>query len=194
MVWSLPVGVDFLPDVSVVFLKELLAGEVNAKPRLRLLAVLRRKEGWSLDDIAGSLDCPRMTVSDTLWRFMERGVDAAFDLPRCGRPNSLTVKQQKDFRKRLLAGPKANGFRDGFWTTRMILQLVKDSYGVVYRREHMTVVLHRMGFSSKKPRPESPHKASDDEIQRFKKKRSVWYPTGKEKATHSSAGMKSHSA
>ena len=72
MVWCLPVGEDFLPDVSVGFLRERLAQEAGAKPRLRLLAALHRKQGWSLDDIADSLGLPRMTVSDTLWRFVER--------------------------------------------------------------------------------------------------------------------------
>ena len=170
MSWCLPVGEDFLPGVSVDFLRERLVVERGGKARVRLLAALHRKEGWRLDDIVSAVGLPRQTVHDVLWRLVERGLDAVYDAPRCGRPAYLTMKQQEDLRACLLAGPQASGFEDGFWTTRMVLKLVKDRYGVEYRREHMTQVMQKLGFSSQKPRPESPLKASNEEIMRFKKK------------------------
>ncbi len=178
MSWSLPVGEEFLPDVSVDSLEKHLAREQGARPRLRLLTALHRKQGWSLDEIAAPLHLHRRSVHDILWRFMERGMGAVHDAPKSGRPSYLTVKQQEDLRKRLLAGPQANGFTDGFWTTRMVLDLVKKRYRRGYTREHMTRLLHKLGFSSQKPRPESPRKASKEEIERFKKKHGAWLVTG----------------
>jgi len=177
MTWNLPVGKDFLPDVSIDFLEKFLAQERMAKPRLRLMAALRRKRGWSIDEIAGSLELPRRTVHGILWRFVERGLDAAHDAWRVGRPHHLTAEQQLDLRKRLMAGPQANGFQDSFWTTRMVLHLVEKYYHQCYTREHMTRILHKLGFSSQKPRPQNAKKPSDEEIHRFKKKRLAWYPT-----------------
>jgi transposase len=177
MSWSLPSGKEFLPAVSVAVLKKRLDAERGAKPRTRLNAALQRKRGWSMDEIASSLNMNRRTVHDLLWRFTERGLDAAYDVKREGRPNHLTVKQQIDLRKRLVAGPQANGFREGSWSTRMVLHLVEEKYGKKYTREHMTRVLHKLGFSPQKPRPSNAKKATEEEIKRFKKKRSGWYPT-----------------
>ncbi|HUV02522.1 MAG TPA: IS630 family transposase [Desulfobacteria bacterium] len=177
MTWNLPRGEDFLPDVSVDFLEKRLTHERRAKPRLRLLAALHRKQGWSLDEIAAPLGLHRRSVHDILWRFVERGLDAAYDAPRSGRHPYLTEEEQADLRERLIAGPQANGFREGFWTTRMVLYLVEKQYHRKYTREHMTRLLHKLGFSSQKPRPQNAKKPSDEEIQRFKKKLVEWYPT-----------------
>lgn len=190
MSWSLPLGRDFLPDVSVGFLKERLADEGEAKPRLRLMVVLRRKQGWSIDEIASSLELPRRTVHGTLWRFVKHGLNALYDAPRAGRPHYLSLEQRLDLRSRLLQGPEANGFHEGFWNTRMVLHLVEKKYRRRYTREHMTRALHKLGFSMQKPRPVNARKASEKEIQEFKKKCVAWYPTTSKEATCSSAGMK----
>lgn len=174
MSWNLPADTEFLPDVSVDVLKKRVKHEDKTKPRLRFLAALRRKKGWSLDEIADSLLLPRMTVHGILWRFVKRGLDAAYDSTRGGRPRHLSVKQQDDLRKRLLAGPESNGFREGFWNTRMVLHVVKKRYGVKYTREHMTRVLHKMGFSLQKPRPMNAIKASKRAINAFKKNSGGW--------------------
>ena len=174
MTWNLPVGEDFLPNVSIDFLEKRLAQEQKAKPRLRLLAALRRKQNWSFDEIANDLQLPRRTVHGALWRFVERGIDAAYDAARCGRHHYLNEEQQMDLRNRLTAGPKANGFREGFWTTRMVLHFVEKKYGRRYTREHMARTLQKIGFSSQKPRPRNGRKPSDEDIIRFKKKRAVW--------------------
>ena len=177
MSWSLPVGKEFLPDVSVVVLKMRLDAERGAKPRARLNAALQRKRGWSMDEIASSLNMKRRTVHDVLWRFMKRGLDAAYDVKREGRPNHLTIKQQENLRKNLIAGPQAVGFKEGSWSTRMVLHLVEDKYGKRYTREHMTRVLRKLGFSPQKPRPTNARKATEEEVRAFKKKRSGWYHT-----------------
>jgi len=190
MSWCLSKGRDFLPDVSVGFLRERLAVEREAKPRVRLLAALHRKQGWSLDGIASSLSLPRMTVYNVLRRFAGRGVDAAYDAKRGGRPCYLSLREQVDLRRRLLKGPEASGFHEGFWSTRMVLQQVEQHYGKRYTREHMTRVLCKLGFSSQTPRPANARKASLEEIQRFKKKRVAWYPTTSKEATSSFAKTK----
>lgn len=194
MSWSLPASTEFLPVVSAVVLEKRVKYEDEVKSRLRFLAALRRKKGWSLDEIAESLQLPRMTVHGILWRFVNRGLDAAYDSPRGGRPRYLNVKQRDDLRKRLIAGPQANGFREGSWSTRMVLHLVEDNYGKRYTREHMTRVLRKMGFSPQKPRPANARKATEEEVRAFKKKSGGWYPTTRKKVMYSSAGTKSHSA
>lgn len=153
MTWNLPIGADFLPDVSIDFLEKRLAQERRAKPHLRLLAAFHRKQGWSPDEIAAPfVGVASAICSDILWRFVGRGLDAAYDAPRSGRhPSSfvITEEEQADLRERLITGPQANGFREGFWTTRRVLHLVEKQYPMKYTREHMTRRLHKLGFSTR---------------------------------------------
>ena len=75
-----------------------------------------------LDEVAGSVSMSRQTVHDILWRFVEHGLDAVYDARREGRPHYLSLKQRQDLKKRLIAGSQSNGFREGSWSTRMVLQ------------------------------------------------------------------------
>jgi hypothetical protein len=65
--WKLPKGDDFLPGVSIQELRRLYRVEKRAKPKLRLLCAIHRKEGKSIDDMAGytnmKRDCPRYVVA-----------------------------------------------------------------------------------------------------------------------------------
>ena len=54
--WKLPKGEDFLPDVSIQELQRVYSMEKKAKPKLRLLCAIHRKEGKSIDDIAGYMN------------------------------------------------------------------------------------------------------------------------------------------
>ena len=51
----------------------------------------------------------------------------------------------------------------------MVLHLVEKQYHREYTREHMTRLLHKLGFSSQKSRPQNAKKPSDEEIQHLKK-------------------------
>ncbi len=169
MVWSLSAGNEFLPEVSVVELKKLIASEKKAKPRTRLLIALRRKKGESIDEIVETCTVPRRTVHGTLHRFQERGITAAHSVKQTGRPKRLSPKQLSELRKRLLASPKASGFKESFWTTRMVIALVNREYGISYTPQWMWTLLRSMGLSCKKPRP-THYKASPEASEAFKKR------------------------
>jgi len=169
MSWDLSKGTDFLPDVSVAELKKLIAFETKAKPRTRLLIALRRKKGESIDEIAETCTVPRRTVHGTLQRFQERGITAAHSVKQTGRPKRLSPKQLSELRKHLLASPKASGFRESFWTTRMVVALVNREYDISYTPQWMWTLLRSMGLSCKKPRP-THYKASPEASESFKKR------------------------
>lgn len=169
MTWDLSRGEAFLPRVSLNDLKRTMAAEPEAKPRLRFLIALHRKQGKSLDEIAESCAVPRRTVHETLHRFTKRGIKAAFPAQKIGRPKRLSTKQLSVLRKRLIRSPKASGFNENFWTTRMIIKLVEHEFGVSYTPQWMWTLLCKLGFSSKKPRP-THYKSSPLAREEFKKK------------------------
>ncbi|MEM3157348.1 MAG: winged helix-turn-helix domain-containing protein, partial [Nitrososphaerales archaeon] len=66
---------------------------------------------------------------------------------------SIGTSDLYDFAYRLIKGPQKNGFDQALWTTRMVIEHVRRKYGIEYRERGMRDVLHKLGFSSKKPRP-----------------------------------------
>ena len=151
MAWGLAKGDDFLPKLSLEELREMHAAEGSAKEKLRLLIAIKRKEGASFDAIAEQLEMKRITVNKILHRFQERGISAKTDEKRSGRPRKLSRKQLKTLRKTLISGPRKG--TNVLWTTRMIMDLVRRDYGLVYTTRHVRRLLHQLGFSIQKPRP-----------------------------------------
>lgn len=170
MAWCLCKGDDFLPGVSVNELKRRIAVEKKVKPRTRLLIALHRKKNEALDEIADACSVPRRTVHGTLQRFQERGLDAAYSIKQTGRPKRLNTEQLRDLRKRLTSSPHASGFKESFWTTRMVVELVGREYGALYTPQWMWNLLCSLGFSCKKPRPKH-YKTSKKAQNEFKKRR-----------------------
>jgi transposase len=170
--WNLPKGEDFLPKTNVSRLRELYDSEPKAKPKLRLLCAINRKEGKSIDAIADKTKMKRRTVHETLWRFMERGIDGKDSIKQEGRPPRLTKLQRRQLLRRLERGPPHNA--SGLWTTKEVRELIRQKYGVKYAHSHVWELLTAAGFSLQTPRPrnlKAPNKASVD---RFKKRLHCW--------------------
>lgn len=170
--WNLPKDEDFLPCDSVQELRELYEKEKKAKPKLRLLCAIHRKEGKSIDDIAGFTNMKRRTVHETLRRFVERGIDAKDSIKQKGRPPKLTEKQRGELIERLDHGPPYN--RTGLWTTKEVRELIRKEFGVKYTHAHVWELLTVVGFSLQRPRPKHYKAPSEEEIERFKKRLQCW--------------------
>ena len=166
MGWQLAKGDDFLPDFTADELREMQRQEKQAKPKLRLLVALKRKEGQTFDSIAGQLEMKRITVNKLLHRFQDKGISAKEDEKRSGRPRSLTRPQLKSLRKHLSKGPRQG--QNPMWTTKMVMAQVEKNYGEKYTARHMRRLLRQLGFSVQKPRPRH-YQADPAEQAHFKK-------------------------
>ena len=171
-VWNLPKGEDFLPCDSVRELQELYEKEKKAKPKLRLLCAIHRKEGKSIDDIAGFTNMKRRTVHETLRRFVARGIDGKDSIKQTGRPPELTLKQREKLVLRLERGPSYN--KDGLWTTKDVQEYIRKEFGVTYTHGHVWELLTATGFSLQRPRPRHYKAPSEEEIEHFKKRLQCW--------------------
>lgn len=165
--WILKKGNAFLAYVSLERLQKLYHREHNAKAKLRLLTAIRRKKGESLDNIAAALEKPRRTIHGWLQRFEQHGLKAIHDKKQPGRPARLTNSQLKKLRLELIHGPAY--VPSHLWTTRLVHEHLVKKYSIKYQRSNVFRLLHALGFSVQKPRPQ--HYKSDKEVQeRFKKK------------------------
>lgn len=169
-------GDDFLGGVSVGSLRRHYLEEHDIRARQRLQAAFLRKQDKTLEEIADAVGKPFNTVSDWLRRFEEEGLKSAKDKPRSGRPRHLTEKQLHALRNDLINGPAAFGYPEGFWSTRLVQEHVRRNFRARYVSRHMTRLLHKLGFSLKKPRP-SDYRANKAQQKHFKKKSPVWFPS-----------------
>ncbi|MFH1106723.1 MAG: winged helix-turn-helix domain-containing protein [Candidatus Micrarchaeota archaeon] len=171
MSWNLARGEDFLPNTSLSELKRLMRAETKAKPRLRLLIAVHRKQGKPLDEIAEACDTPRRTIHGTIQRFQERGVAASNAAEKKGRPPHLSKRQRLRLLKVLEKGnPRAPS---RLWTSKEVLALIKKKFGVSYTPQHVWRLLDACGFSLLVPRPRHYKSPGEEVHDAFKKKHSL---------------------
>lgn len=172
MTKNFPKGEDFLPDVPLEDLKEKYARENKAKPKLRLLCAIHRKEGKSLDEITEITNLKRRTVHEILTRFIKRGFEGKDSIKQTGRPPEMTAEQREQLVALLDKGPPYN--KTGLWSTREVKELIKKKFGVEYSTSYPWEILSAAGFSIQRPRPRHYKSPSDEEIEIFKKKPLCW--------------------
>lgn len=161
-------GEQFLQFISKKELKELYKKEKNAKAKLRLLAVLQRKDGETLDSISFSLEKSKSTIHDWLKRFENGCLDQLYDVKQSGKPARLTKKQLKKLEKILDDSPEEQGFPFVLWTTKLVQYLLLVKFKVGYNLRQIRNIVKKAGFALKVPRQED-RKANKKAQEKFKK-------------------------
>jgi|TARA_B100001971_G_scaffold174592_1_gene167970 transposase len=168
MTW-LKKGDDFLPNILMEELRRLYKEEKNAKAKLRLLAAIQRREGKTLDEISYSLQRPKMTISDWLHRFVERGIQGVYDKKQSGKPPKLTKVQLKKLNRILDELPLKQGIPFVIWTTKLVQYIIIKLFDVKYELRNIRDIILKLKFRLKVPRQEN-RKANKKVQERFKKK------------------------
>ena len=182
----------FLPEVSEQHLRKLYRREKLRKPQLRLLAALRRKQGWTLERIAVGLEQPLMTIHGWLTRLQRRGIEGLHDHKQTGRPAQMTLAQKRQFIKDLERGPPHNS--SGLWTTKLVQDLLRRKYGVSFVKQHVWRMLDQLGFALLRPRKQHHRRADAATIMAFKKKRVAWCGSIGDEGSSSLHKTRQHSA
>ena len=154
---ELPTGTAFLYGIaSKDELFRMHKSEKDAKAAIRLLAYHMRKCGASIYDIAEKLSRPYGTVRYWLVRAHKHGLEGRFDIKH-GAPCRLDKKQlERLLRADLIKGPDNCGFKATTWTGQLVIAHVKKKFGITYAETSMYDLLHRIGFSCRKPGPKTP--------------------------------------
>ncbi len=158
------------------------SAELLEDRRRRALAFL--DEGRSLHEVSRLLDCAPSSV--LRWRNARRrrGAQALKVRASPGRPPLLRKRDRPRLVKLLLKGAMAAGFATDLWTTARIAEVIEDTFGIRYHRDHVGRLLHRLGFSHQKPERRALER-NEQAIEhwkrrdwpRIKKKPSGWAPT-----------------
>lgn len=119
--------------------------------RRRLYAMTLLDQGWTQTQVANKLGVTPAAVCQWV-RARRRGGDAALAAkPHPGPKPKLNALQMRQLEKRLLRGPRKNGYATDLWTLPRIAELIEHHFGVRYDPSGVWHVMNRMGWSAQKP-------------------------------------------
>lgn len=167
---KIPIGPYFLIGTGMGNLKKRLRKAKTKKESMRIQACIKRKKGKSVSEIAREIEAPYSTVHRQLLKIGRGGLDALPDKKKPGSPCRLDKRQRRQVYTIVSKSPKKYGFDGGVWTARRLIDVVKDKFGVEYTERGMQLLLHRIGLTSRAPRPRHPKAATAKEMAKFRRK------------------------
>ncbi len=145
---------------------------------LRIQGLRLVHRGFRETDAADTIGVGRRTLQDWIHRYRDRGISGLFKGPYPGGKPKLSEEQRADLAAIIAAGPEAAGFDTGVWIAPMVVELVKQRYGVSYSSSQIARILHDLRFSMQYPTKrfakadkEAQHQWRTHELPRIKKKR-----------------------
>lgn len=150
--------------VTLSFSKAIIAGLEQARTKacelnnLRLYKIVQGllwiSEGKSLEKVAQLLRVDVKTVWNWLKRLMVQGLSWLWGqhYRGRGRKSKLSGEQKQALYKMVKAGPQAQGFECGVWTSAMIVELIWRHFGVGYNPRYLSNLLGKLGLSYQKAR------------------------------------------
>ena len=155
------------PHHTLEELKTVFRSEKNARFARRIHGVYLASKGLTCSQIMTITGAARRTIQQWVHKYNKQGIVGLKDKPRPGQPTKLPRKKELKFRKRIETGPtKADGV--SVLNGPVIRRILEREFGVLYSRQGLYDLLHRLGYSCLCPRPQ--HENANRRLQEeFKK-------------------------
>ena len=141
-----------------------------------------KQQGWLQKEIAIALGVSEGAVSQWLRRAREGGGETALlRRPAPGRVARLTAEQRAQIPGLLERGAETYGFRGDVWTASRVAEVIWQTFGVRYSRDHVSALLRRLGWSRQQP-IERATQRNAEAIRQWSEER---WPALKKRATNS---------
>jgi transposase len=144
------------------------AGSPEELERRRLRAIQLLAQGLMPVEVAQRLGVDRRSVRRWKAAFRKKGQQALTARPAPGRPTKLDRAQRRKLERLLLKGAQAAGFDTDLWTCPRVAELIEAHFGVDYHVDHISRLLHTLGWSPQKPERRAIER-DEQEIQRWVK-------------------------
>lgn len=145
-------------------LKEKAQFETSAKQRDRYRAVVLALEGWETEDIMRKLDRSKNFVQRWSYFYRDGGIDAIAAKPQSGRPTKLPRQKEAMLAQRIQDGPTDADGGVCVLRGKDVQRILDREFGVKYTLFGVYDLMHRLGLSCLKPRPQ--HRKNDPEKMR----------------------------
>jgi transposase len=127
------------------------AGSPRELEQRRYRALQLLGEGHTPVTVARLLGVDRRSVRRWKAAARQKGSRALAARPASGRPARLGPRQKRRLERALLRGAQALGFPSALWTCPRVAELIHRSFGVRYHVDHVSRLLHGLGWSPQKP-------------------------------------------
>jgi transposase len=118
--------------------------EIRRKRALEL-----KQQGWKQCQIAEALGVSRAAVSQ--WLSNSAKAEAWRAKPQGHRPPKLTEEQLQAVPDLLSHGAEAYGFRGELWTCSRVSEVIKQEFGVMYHKAHVSRLLKALKWTPQMP-------------------------------------------
>jgi transposase len=154
----------------------------------RKRAWVLKEQGWLQKDIAVALGVSEGAVSQWLRRAREGGgVEALASHPGPGGMARLSAEQRAQIPGLLVSGAAAYGFRGDVWTANRVGEVIWQTFGVRYSRDHVSTLLRQLGWSRQQPITRATQR-NDEAIQQWSVERWPTLKKGRTNSTPPSSG------
>lgn len=117
----------------------------------RIEAVALLDQGYAPVEVARKFGVDRRSVRRWKASQKKKGKAGLKAVPAPGRPSRLDSRKKGKLRELILQGAQAGGFATELWTCPRIAQVIWREFKVHYHVDHVSRLLHSMGFSPQKP-------------------------------------------
>ncbi len=149
---------EFLTDQQVAILRSSHKTTKEKRWADRIKAILMLHHGFTYEQIAQALLLDEITLRRYVEQFRDKGIDGLLECRYTGGVSSLTSVQEKYLKTFLDTNTQR--------TAKAIQRHILEAYNVKYSVIGVTKLLHRLGFSYKKPKI-VPGKTDRKKQQRF---------------------------
>jgi transposase len=129
--------------------------EPKGQVRCRILAVRQLALGHSAAQVQGCFGLGKSQLYEWVQRYNAQGLEGLRDRSRSGAPQRLAHEQEASFLERLHDGPPPDSHLAAY-RGEDLRHLLKNEFGAIYLLSGVYALLHRLGQSSRVPRPHHP--------------------------------------
>lgn len=149
---------NFLTDEEVVSLRKLHRSIKDKKAADRIKAVVMLHYGFTYQEIAKALFLDEVTLNRYVKKFKERGIEGLSEYRYVGGKTRLTLLQEQELKLYLKENTKR--------TAKEVVDYIHQIYKVKFSVIGATKLLHRLGFTYKKPKivPGKAERAKQEEF------------------------------
>ena len=135
---------DFLTTEQILILRQTHRTLRDKKLADRIKAILALNTGFSYEQIAQLLLLDEVTLRRYVQKFQEHGISGILEYRYHGGKSHLSVLQQAQLEKYLVSNTCT--------TAQQVRTYIQQAYGTYYTLIGVTKLLHRLGFTYKKPK------------------------------------------
>ena len=123
-------------------------GRVAERARMILLS----NRGYTIQQIAETLECSVKTIRSWLSRYEAEGYDGLLDEPRTGRPGIVDEEVKTAIEKDMKKLPSDLGYIAAFWTVGLLCMHLVKTLGIKVSKSTVRRCLHGLDYAFNRPR------------------------------------------